>query len=455
MKNTYYYYATVFAVLKSGCNVLLVDYRVTPESLSEYMSNVKVSYIISDVLKVESIQGVEVVSLATLLENTSVSEIPNVWADRLAFSTSGTVGKSKIAVYTGEKIYTQITRCADYYLADPCFASMLKHAPNEPLRTLFALPMNHIFGFIKPLVLSCYGFSIVMPDNLTLTTVLRACATGHVTLMAGVPMLWSAIRNIILSRYGEITSTSVASLLGEYIAIMMSGGANTNVQLRQSFVDAGIYFVVGYGLTETGIISYMLPQRSDITSEGVCFDWYKCAVKTDDNEILEEGQGELLIKSDVLMDGFYMGGTFHEIELTDGYYNTEDIFKIHNGEIFFMGRSKNVIVNDSGENIYIEELEQYFSETFSSVGMFFGIIDRNDQPYLVVESSQGDIPKELFSLVHAKVKELPIYKQPKEMVVTSTALPRTTKGELKRNLVTEDFLEKNSNKTYNFKATIQ
>jgi long-subunit acyl-CoA synthetase (AMP-forming) len=273
--------------------------------------------------------------------------------------------------------------------------------------------------------------------------------------MAGVPMLWSAIRNIILSRYGEITSTSVASLLGEYIAIMMSGGANTNIQLRQSFVDAGIYFVVGYGLTETGIISYMLPQRSDITSEGVCFDWYKCAVKTDDNKILEEGQGELLIKSDVLMDGFYMGGTFHEIELTDGYYNTEDIFKIHNGEIFFMGRSKNVIVNDSGENIYIEELEQYFSETFSSVGMFFGIIDRNDQPYLVVESSQGDIPKELFSLVHAKVKELPIYKQPKEMVVTSTALPRTTKGELKRNLVTEDFLEKNSNKTYNFKATIQ
>lgn len=453
MKNSYCYFATVFAVLRAGFNILLVDYRASIENLSEFVRNINVRYVISDVIKENTVVDAEVLRPENLMSETDVSEITENWSNQLAFSTSGTIGKSKIVIYNDEKMYLQISRCTAYYKNDDCFMNMLKQAPNEPLRTLFALPMNHIFGFIKPLVLSYYGFSMVMPDNLALTTVMRACTAGHVSLMAGVPMMWTAIHNIILSRFGQVTHEAVTSLLGEYISIMMSGGAHTDIKLRKSFFNAGVYFVVGYGLTETGVIAYMVPHRGDITSEGLCYDWYECAVKTENNEILENGQGELLIKSDILMDGYYSGGKFNKIELTDGYYNTEDIFRIENRQIFFIGRTKNVIVNDSGENIYIEELESHFSDIFGKAGIFFGIIDRNDQPCLVAEIPQGDIPEQILEAVHGRVKELAVYKRPAEMIITSATLPRTTKGELKRNLVNNEFLEKHSDKVYNFKAT--
>ncbi|MCS4465187.1 hypothetical protein JTT01_19340 [Clostridium botulinum] len=41
------------------------------------------------------------------------------------------------------------------------------------------------------------------------------------------------------------------------------------------------------------------------------------------------------------------------------YYRTGDIFELKNRKLYFKGRMKNIIVDESGENIYAEELEEF------------------------------------------------------------------------------------------------
>ena len=119
--------------------------------------------------------------------------------------------------------------------------------------------------------------------------------------------------------------------------------------------DIGITFLQGYGLTETAPISALTPEyKTKVGSAGkpvICAD-----IKIDNPN--ENGEGEILIKSETLMLGYYEDEEATNEVIVDGYFHSGDIGYLDDeGYLFITGRCKNVIVTQNGKNIYPEEIE--------------------------------------------------------------------------------------------------
>jgi long-chain acyl-CoA synthetase len=118
---------------------------------------------------------------------------------------------------------------------------------------------------------------------------------------------------------------------------------------------------MGYGLTETapmltgsavgGVIKYK--------SVGTAMVGVELAIKNKDSK----GQGEIIAKSPGIMMGYYKNKEQTEETMEDGWLLTGDLGYIdEDGFLFISGRSKNVIIGSSGENIYPEQIEAIINQ---------------------------------------------------------------------------------------------
>ncbi|MEE1431250.1 MAG: hypothetical protein U0K74_04040 [Clostridia bacterium] len=142
-----------------------------------------------------------------------------------------------------------------------------------------------------------------------------------------------------------------------------------------------------------------------------------------------------------MFSGYIQGGDLIPWEPEgDGYYRTGDIFCKEESRLTFVGRCKNLIVNASGENIYIEELEQSF-EALAGFGLLYGIIECNSEPVLVVQLRGGENREQLLRCITEIVGTLPVYQRPQRAVLTKSVLPVTAKGEIRRRQITDEMLD--------------
>ena len=148
--------------------------------------------------------------------------------------------------------------------------------------------------------------------------------------------------------------------LGGNIRILVSAAAPIDAKIGKWIQDIGISFLQGYGLTETAPIAALTPEfEPKVGSAGkavVCAE-----LKIDKPN--ENGEGEVLIKSETLMLGYYedKAATDEVIEYDEEgnrWFHSGDVgYLDEDGFLFITGRSKNVIVTQNGKNIYPEEIE--------------------------------------------------------------------------------------------------
>lgn len=449
MQNSPYMYAVIFASMMSGFSPLLIDVRSSEKQCSELLAEAKATSIITDKAGAFG-EGVSVIEASKLYEPCSAPTEP-CWNNEIAFSTSGTTGKSKIIVYDSTSLFYQVDRTAEFFKNSAAMESALGRDNAEENKFISILPINHILGFTTPLIILDYGFKLIFPPNAAISSIIKTIAEERVWGCIGVPMFWQTLYNLLMSRMGCITSETVKAMLGDKFKFMLSGGTKTDNKLRDAFNNAGMCFTLGYGMTEVGCATMLFPSETDCYSEGALYEWYDCIIRKDDGTLSENGIGELLIKSDVIFKGYRANGIFEERESTpEGYYPTGDIFRKDGKVIYFVGRCKNVIVNSSGENIYIEELEDHFRGLINYTEMF-GIINLGDEPCIVAKVKSADDISELKSLLTEKNSELPVYMRPCKAVITTRDLPVTSKGELKKIAVTDELLNDESNVEIIFK----
>jgi len=125
--------------------------------------------------------------------------------------------------------------------------------------------------------------------------------------------------------------------------------------------DAKFPYAIGYGLTETSpLIAGCTPTLSRYRSTGFILPGIDCKLL---NKNEKTGEGEIVIKSDSVMKGYYKDPErTAEVFTKDGYFKTGDLGIIKDKYLYIKGRLKNVIVGPSGENIYPEELEAAINE---------------------------------------------------------------------------------------------
>jgi long-chain acyl-CoA synthetase len=144
---------------------------------------------------------------------------------------------------------------------------------------------------------------------------------------------------------------------GGNIRELITGGAPMNAEVEQFMKLIRFPFTIGYGMTECGpLISYANWQEHRYESSGKQVDYLQIKVNSRDPEKIP---GEIMLKGEQVFKGYYKFEEATKEVLRDGWLHTGDIGTIDkDGFVYIRGRSKNVILGPSGENIYPELGEQ-------------------------------------------------------------------------------------------------
>ena len=143
----------------------------------------------------------------------------------------------------------------------------------------------------------------------------------------------------------------VGKRFGGRLKAMVSGGAPLNPEIGLFFRSIGVTILQGYGQTEAGpVISCNRP------AAGIRMDTVGPPLK--DTEVRIADDGELLVRGELVMHGYWRNEAESERVLRDGWLHTGDIGEIDAaGRIRITDRKKDLIINDKGENVAPQKVE--------------------------------------------------------------------------------------------------
>jgi len=290
--------------------------------------------------------------------------------------TSGTTAEPKGVVLTHANVVGNLV---------PIETEIGKYLKYErlvhPIRFLNLLPLSHVFGqflgiFLPPLL----GATVVFENTFNPTEVMATIRRGRVSVLVAVPRMIESLKQKIerdldggfgsscggsknfaahytaaknqhfLRRWW--TFRDVRRQFGWKFWAIISGAAALDRETEEFWHRLGYAVVQGYGLTETtSLISLNHPFHTSRGSIGKVLPGREIKL-ADDGEILVRGSG---VASD-----YWNGRELQPVARSEdeGWYRTGDLGTLDDqGNLFFKGRKKEVIVTPAGMNIYPEDLE--------------------------------------------------------------------------------------------------
>ncbi|HEX9058853.1 MAG TPA: AMP-binding protein [Clostridia bacterium] len=324
---------------------------------------------------------------------------------------------------------------------------------------LSVLPYHHTYEAVSGILVSLHNHSTICIND-SLSAVLKNLQLYHPSYIYLVPafaeMFHSKIiKNIkdsgkekafnrliyisnILRRVGiDLRKTffkSVHKAFGGRLRKIVCGGAPIRPEIGKFFDDIGISLINGYGITECSpLVSANHDMFNDYHTAGIklpCIDW-----RIDSPN--DEGIGEICVKGDIVMLGYYKQPEKTAEVLKDGWFYTGDYGYINDKQqLVITGRKKNIIVLNNGKNVYPEEIEGYIQGIdYVTEVVVRGLIDENgDERSLMAEVflSEEKTSEEVLKDIKKVTRELPVYKQITKVVVRSEEFDKTTSKKIKR-----------------------
>ena len=244
----------------------------------------------------------------------------------------------------------------------------------HPLRFLNLLPLSHVFGqFLGIFLPQLLAGTVLFQDTLNPTEVMRTIRTERVSVVVAVPRLMESLKEKIerdieaegrtkwFLRTFNATKDEhfvrrwwrfrrIHNQFGWKFWAFISGGAALDAETEEFWRRLSFVVIQGYGLTETtSLISLNHPFHTGKRSIGKVLEGRE--MKLDEN-------GEILVRGANVAAGYWQGNQLKPVLGDDGWFRTGDLGAIDDdGNLYFKGRKKNVIVTREGMNIYPEDLE--------------------------------------------------------------------------------------------------
>ena len=161
--------------------------------------------------------------------------------------------------------------------------------------------------------------------------------------------------------------------------------------------------------------------------------------------VTADGDGEICVKGDIVMKGYYKDPEKTNRVLKDGWFNTEDYGHVNKkGQLVINGRKKNLIVLDNGKNVYPEEIENYIlgipyvqevvvKGKKNKIGQEVALIAEvflNEEK--VKELEINNVEAKLKEDIQNVCKELPMYKRISDIEIRKEEFEKTTTNKIKR-----------------------
>ncbi|MBR2165282.1 MAG: AMP-binding protein [Paludibacteraceae bacterium] len=328
---------------------------------------------------------------------------------------------------------------------------------------LSMLPIAHMFGLMFEFLYQvCEGAQVFfLTQAPTPTVLMKAFAQVKPFMILTVPLviekivkkgvlpkisspaariMWKTpiLKNIIRGKVKE----GLDKTFGGQLRYLIIGGAALNGEVEQVLHDIKFQYCVGYGMTECGpLISYEDWWAYAFHSCGK--ELPQCHVRIDSEDPTHK-DGEIQVKGINVMKGYYKNEEATKAVFTeDGWMRTGDLGVLDKaGNIYIHGRSKNMILGASGQNIYPEELEDKLNSMPCVVESI--VVDREGKLVALVFPDSSNEGKKILgtkSLTQqmeenrvAVNKDLPQYSQISAVELVASEFEKTPKRSIKRYL---------------------
>ncbi|GAB4276139.1 MAG: long-chain fatty acid--CoA ligase [Candidatus Promineifilaceae bacterium] len=305
---------------------------------------------------------------------------------------------------------------------------------------LGAIPFFHSYGMITALIFSASiaGRLVIVINPRDQKDVLGSINKYRPAIFPGVPAMYIAINNNPDVAAGKYDVSSIRACI--------SGSAPLLQDTKRRFEElTGGKLVEGYGLTEAHVATHANPVKGENRpgSIGLPLPNVECKIvdPTDgEKEMPVNEQGELIIKSPSIMQGYWQMPTETKNTLRDGWLYTGDIARMDEDGYFYIEDRKKDMIIAGGYNIYPREVEEVLATHPAVLEVAVaGVSDprRGETVKAWIVKHPGD-PTTEEEIIEWSKTQLARYKYPR-IVEFRDELPKSTVGKvLKRTLKEEE-----------------
>lgn len=408
--NSYNWLVTLYGIMASGNTAVFLNVALPADALKAQCTQADATVFCCQSNASDELKGIaEDMKLLYLEDITTESpiDLANVYNASddetiILLGTSGTTGKSKIVEISSGNL-------------SACMSNTTDAAGVSGLdRVLIVFPLFHIGGTVSA-TLALYrkktlcigrGFQYIFSDMSVLNP----------TYSALVPSAMESLEKIYK---GTSDSRKRSQFVGNNFQRICLAGAAPKLSTCQYLMSQGIVIETSYGMTEsTGSGTWSELELDNIKTIGKQFGSIEIRIR----------DGELLMKGDAVMKGYYKDPVETAKVIEDGWLHTGDMgYCDENGYYYITGRKKNVIILSNGENVNPEEIEAKW-------GSCTHILE-----CMVYSDGKGicaDVYTENKDAAAAYIKEynneMPMYRQVYKVNYSSEPLEKTSTGKIKR-----------------------
>lgn len=368
------------AINRAGAVAVPVLPDFPAEDVSTILSHAEVAAcFVSEKLKSRVASGGDEKAAPRLYQLESISRVDDTTEDHGAgpdrepddlaaiIYTSGTTGHSKGVMLTNRNIVTDVVEAG----------KIPGISPGDAMISI--LPLAHTYectiGFLVPLSQGASIHYLKRPPSATVLMPALEQIRPH--LMLSVPLLIEKIyRQSVLPSINKKAITRwlyrrpagrrvlnrlaggrLKKTFGGRLYFFGIGGAALAPEVEDFLREARFPYCVGYGLTETSpLIAGANAKGQTARSTGAPISAVEVRIAEPEHGAAD---GEILVRGPIVMKGYYRDPErTAEVIDAEGWFHTGDLgFMDEQGRLYIKGRSKNVILGPSGENIYPEAIE--------------------------------------------------------------------------------------------------
>jgi len=328
--------------------------------------------------------------------------------------TSGTTGRPKGAVVRqGQTQWNAINALHMYEIKKD--SSAVCCAPLFHIGALHASATPNLYA----------GVQLVIQRFFDPVGVLKLIEENKAAHMFAIPVMF-----LIMTQVPEFHNTDFSS-----VEFFVAGGSPCPKSLIETYLEKGVSFNQGYGMTETATAVTALRTSDALRKLGSCgkpvFHTDVRIVDLDGNDLPQGEKGEVLIKGPNVIKEYWKAPQETAKTIVDGWLHSGDVGYIdEEGYLYLIDRRKDMYIS-GGENVYPAEVEDVIMG-FPEVADV-GVIGIPDEKWgevgmaIVVKAPNAEVTAQ--RIIEQSKEKLAKYKTPKKVVFVNE-LPRTVTGKI-------------------------